>query len=256
MATMTKIFPMVLLPYFLLLTFKKTKSLIPPIKLGIVFSVTILISATLYMLIFKDKPSSIFEMLNYNFAKSVHIESLLGTTLTAMTMVKYPGAHEIGFFNGLFVLTPLYFFGHSRIFRFTNMVGFAFTYALIVFSWKRITKMSVEICLIIILTLIVTSQVISPQYLIWPFLLVPLLPVKRLATRFWKINLILITLIFLCTQYVYPLHYNELIFNFFGSGKSSEVFWVNFSRNIFILALTVRLWFSFLFKSSEVGEGQ
>lgn len=242
LATMAKIFPVVLLPYFLLLILKKQNGFKNAFKIGCLYLLTILVSLIAYMYFFGDPPSSVAAMLNYNFTKSVHIESPLGSLLTLITIISNrPWPHTLNFINGLFVLPPEYLLGHLRIYRFTNSASLIFIYVLIFLTWKQLKKIEVATCLTIILTLLVASQVVSPQYLIWPFFLVPLIGATWFSTLRWKINLVLICLAFLLTQYVYPLNYPDFIFNFYYGGKESAVFWVNLFRNLCLILLAIRL---------------
>jgi hypothetical protein len=94
--------------------------------------------------------------------------------------------------------------------------------------------------------IVATSQVISPQYLYWPFLLVPSLAANTLKDNFWKINLVLIFIIFLLTQIVYPLNYNMLVFAFYGARHDEWIFWVMTTRNLILLLLAIRLFYRFI----------
>lgn len=236
LGTATKVFPVILLPYFLL--FAK-----PKVKMVLAFGLSGLLLTAFYMSLTHDTLPGIMAAIDYNFSKSVHIESVWGTVLTIINMVKNPGLHAIDFKNGLFILTPAYLLGHLRLFRFLGLGGLGLVYGLIILrNWRaKAPVFRISTCLLILFTLLVTSQVISPQYLIWSFFLIPILPAAQLSTRFWKINLGLIFLALLLTQYVYPLNYDTFIFDFYGQGRNVQFFWAIALRNLILVILTWRL---------------
>lgn len=229
-ATITKFFPLVLLPYFLFILWSR-KKIFPFL---IAFLTTIFTILAVYLNITQLNFSTITSGLYFNFSKSVHMESVLGSALTIVTFFINPGSHGVQFINALWVLDPLYLLGHARIFRIFPIVGLAATYLIIIL--RRNTKnFNVFVCFFIILVLIITSQVFSPQYIVWVAFLFPLLP-------FNKINFFLILLSLICTQIIYPINYGELI-DFYNFGKNQWIFVVLTIRNAALIILTARIFY-------------
>ncbi len=83
----------------------------------------------------------------------------------------------------------------------------------------------------------------SPQYLLWPAFLLPLLDPEILKTRFWKINLLIILISLALTQYVYPVDYETLIYDFYHTGANAHTFLALAVRNLLLVILTVRIFF-------------
>lgn len=226
-AVMTKFFPIVLLPYFLLVLWPK--------KRIVLFLTAFLFSALLILLIYLGitnlSLSTVINGLSFNLSKSVHMESVLGSALTIITSVTNPGPHGVRFENALWVLDPLYFLGHARIFQFLPLIGLSFIYGMVFL--KKTTQFIPAICISIILVLIISSQVFSPQYLLWPALLFPLYKNN-------KINLLLLFAALVCTQIIYPLNYGELI-DFFNLGINQPLFWIIATRNLLVIILTINV---------------
>lgn len=251
LATSLKIFPVVLLPYFLLIIFSQQK-FTSLVKFLLTYLAAIIAILIIYSLLTGQNFIAIYEGFNFNLSKAVHIESTIGTLLTSINLVLQPHLRGIDFQNGVFVLPPIYTLGHVRIYRYFTILGLMLIYAFILFFKKYKTMFNVQTCMVIILTLLIFNQVISPQYLLWPFLLIPLLDKNELRSRLWKFSLPVVLLILLCTQYVYPLRYIQLIFGFYGSGHDTEVFIVLTARNILLVFQTLAIFFSLVFVTKKL----
>ena len=110
-----------------------------------------------------------------------------------------------------------------------------------VYIFKKIKSFKVEIPFLLILLFLIFSKVLTPQYLFWSVLLLPL---------FARSKLVLFTtaLILLLTQYIYPLHYNDLIWKFYVDGSQSLVFYILVLRNFLMVLL-----FILIFRSLNSG---
>lgn len=242
LATMTKLFPAVLLPYFLLVFWlqKRNFKLIIAFLTSFVFAT--LLTFFLYAGVTQQNGMTILKDMNTVFSVSVHMESVVGSILTVITAFTNPGPHGVDFTNALWVLDPLYFFGHARIFKFISPLMMATVYLWVIYKQKRGPSFQIKDCLLIILALVVASQIFSPQYVLWPAFLFLLLSDKDLGTRFWKINLFLLLAGLVGTQLIYPLNYGELI-DFFNQGINTHLFIILALRNLMLVILTLRLLF-------------
>ena len=166
LATMTKIFPVVLLPFMMqvfFIKFGKFKSVFRFLLSFTAVSVFLLLS---YMLLTGVGPAAIWRSININVTKEVHIESLLGTVLTVIAHFQYPGLHNIEFVNEVQSLTPQYYLGHLRIFRYLSTLSVAGAYILIFFKGlksKRWLNLSLPICLFLLFVLILSSHFFLPS---------------------------------------------------------------------------------------------
>ncbi len=96
--------------------------------------------------------------------------------------------------------------------------------------------------MVILLLFLVTSKILTPQYILWFALLVPLMKVygEPQNQKNWLINLFLLLLTLIFSQYVYPLRYNELLGGFYTNGTWTSIFWILTARNFFLIVLAVR----------------
>ncbi|MDO8514954.1 MAG: glycosyltransferase 87 family protein, partial [bacterium] len=228
-ATITKLFPVILIPYFLLVLFFNNRQKIIPWFLAYFVSI---VSIFVFYVLFTG-----FDWLDVvlrsggAFGVSVHVESVIATVLTLVTAITNPGSHGLEFKEALWALNPLYFLGHARIFKLISPVIITLVYGFILFQKKTfaITK-----CLLIILTLLITSQLLSPQYVIWPAMLI------LLEEKINKINIILLLLALVLTQIIYPLNYGEFL-DFYNKGINLHLFLIMTARNLILVILTMRL---------------
>ncbi len=239
LATITKLFPLILLPYFLLVILSRKKYQNASVFLtAFLFAVGFVFFFYAYLT--GQDWSKIIQGMSVLASISVHLESVVGSFLTIITGFTNPGPHGVEFVNALWTLSPLYFLGHARIFKFLTPIFLTTIYAIIFFKSYRTKILKISTCLLIILTLLVSSQLFSPQYLLWPAILFSFLTPQELSTTFWKTNLFLILLALVCTQIIYPLNYGELI-DFFNLGKNPELFWILTLRNFTLVILAIRL---------------
>jgi uncharacterized membrane protein len=229
-ATATKLFPVILLPYFLWCLFKKKDKIGEFWKLLGSFISTLIVVFWLFSAVAGQSFGEVLTNLTTVLKVSVHMESVMGTILTLITAVTNPGPHGVDFVNAIWALDPLYYLGHDRIFGYLGTLGIGLTYLIIL--WK-VRDFKITTCLILILVLILTSRIFSPQYVIWVALLSLLTDLKLLDK-----TLIFLTLV--CTQIIYPLNYGELI-DFFNEGKNVWLFGILATRNLLLVILFVRL---------------
>ncbi|MEK7127699.1 MAG: glycosyltransferase 87 family protein [Patescibacteria group bacterium] len=225
-ATITKLFPIILLPYFL---FTLNRRKILPYLLFFILPIAVI--SLIYSLVTGQDLLTILNKANGAFTVSVHVESVMATVLTTITAVTNPGPHGLLFKDALWSLDPLYFLGHARIFKFITPIVIAVTYFLIYLKQKTF---EVRVCLLIILTLIISSQLLSPQYVVWPAILF------LLIDKPGRLNIILILLILFLTQLIYPLNYGEFL-DFYNKGINLPLFLILAARNLTLVILTLRL---------------
>lgn len=238
LATVIKLFPLVLVPYFLLLLrFRKPSHIFAWL---FSFLLTIIGVFVCYLWGTSQNWYPTLLKLNVSYNVSVHIESVVATVLTLVTAVTNPGPHGVLFQNDFWTLSPLYFLGHARIFKLFSPLVLGLIYLWVVVTHKQEKRFDVSAALLLTLSLIVSSQLFSPQYVLWPALLFSLLDPSDLQTKFWRSNLVIMTIILICTQLVYPLNYGGLI-NFYSLGTDVPIFLILVLRNFALIILTARL---------------
>jgi hypothetical protein len=233
LAISTKIYPIFLIPYFglnLLVTknLRGGSGFILGLALG---SIGIAVG---YLLLSGQTITSLIEGFNYNFSKSIHVESVLGTILTLIARFNFSTAPWVEFTNGILSLSFQYTMGRDRLFRYMWMVFMVGLYVLLYIKRKNIaTKIRFEVIATVLLYLIVVSNVLSPQYLLWSFFLLPLI-------KFPISNLLLVCAVLVLTQIVYPLYYEDLYWVFYKSWDHAWVFIALLLRNIILVILVLK----------------
>lgn len=233
-AIVTKIFPVFLIPYFGL-NFLVTKNWKGGAKFffGLFAGITSLLVG--YLLLSGQSPGLLIEGFNYNFSKSIHVESVLGTILTLIARFNFATAPWVEFTNGVLSLSFQYTMGRDRLFRYLWLVFMGGFYVLLFIQRKRVARIiKFEVIVTVLLFLIVVSNVLSPQYLLWPFLLLPLM---KISTR----DFLLACSALVLTQIVYPLFYEDLYWVFYKSWEHAWVFAALFLRNLILVLLGLRL---------------
>ncbi|MCL4390461.1 MAG: DUF2029 domain-containing protein [Patescibacteria group bacterium] len=225
LAVATKIFPIVLLPYLLLVAGRKFGRFL------LAFVAAIVLVFLVYAGTTGQSMPAIIANMGFVFSGTVHMESVLGTVLTMVTAFTNPGPHGVSFVAAVWALDPLYYLGHERLFRLLLPVSIAVIY-LIIFL-RRPRMLDISVCLLLIGTMIAASQLFSPQYMIWLAFLLPLAKNNR-------VNSILVLAALVCTQLIYPLNYGELI-DFFNKGANLHLFLILAARNFLLVAFVWRL---------------
>lgn len=230
LAVTTKLFPIIFFPYFLFSLWCHKRNL--AIIGGYILSFLLVLAMVFWFYIFLSELdlSEILEHMITVFKLQVHMESVMATFLVLITAITNPGYHGVDFIDAVWVLDPLYYLGHKRIFSYVSLVGISVVYLLILSSYKQFSYRAI---LLLTLVLIITSRIFSPQYMIWIAFL-------GLITDLKLVDRVLILIALVCTQIVYPLNYGELI-DFFEKGKNLLVFGVLALRNLLLVILFIRL---------------
>lgn len=241
MATLIKIYPALLLPYFLILDFKnkRYKNIIFSL---ISFFLGVFLFLMAYLYFFQVPALKILSDLNIHSRKPVHVESLWGTAVTLYSKIT-TGAYALGRGDlGIFGIAKEFVPGPPAFYNYFWIPTLGLIYLWLLLKLKRRSYLNVKICLFIILVFLATSKILTDQYLLWFMLLFPLVdfPMQSKEQNYWYVNLILILITAFLSQYVYPLRYNELLGGFYTDGTWTSIFWVLTARNFFLIVLAVR----------------
>lgn len=243
-ATTIKIYPILIAPYYLFVEYRKRKLktvlyMILSYVLGILLPVVIfyLLSPTI---------ASIVEPLVINSIKPVHIESTWGSLLTLLSLVTN-GHWATGLgANGIFGIDPNYMRLPLSFYNYFWVLPMCIFY---LFIFKKIKKhIQAEIVLLIVLLFEIFSKILTGQYLFWFLLILPLIKFKKKRSIIY--TTVLCSSIVLLTQYIYPLHYNELLASFYADGSKPIFYYLLFLRNILLVILFIQI-FVYTFKGNE-----
>jgi len=246
MATTIKIYPVLILPYYLMIFFKKKqkKKILQTLGffllgVGIVVGGYFLIGGSL------EELSSSFQ---FHALKPLGLESPLATPLILFFRNNFHrlpnliGAYGVWGIEIDFLPVDLNFFNFLPL-------AFVFLFYLFLHFSKILTKeFEIQVVFLIFLIFLIFSKNLNPQYLFWIASLVPLLEINQKK----KNNLVLIfvsfLMILLLTQYVYPILYSDLINSFSRNAKTlTPVVYCLFLRNFLLLMLLIVSAKEFLF---------
>lgn len=226
LSVMTKIYPVVIAPIFLLSYLKNGEY--KRIWSGImVFAVCVLVISIPFLVM---SPHSFFKLITFHADRPLQLETTYSSILMFISRfssislnVNFSSGSnniigrvpetlsQISVFLSAFLLLMSYWLIYCRMKKGKNDLGEIGVYSLLVIA-----------------ILLITSKILSPQYLIWLLPLLPLLAGKKLY-----IIGALFVVIEALTYYIFPVHYVELG-NFTGS-----VALVLLIRNILLVLLTI-----------------
>ncbi len=228
LGTLTKIFPVVIAPVFLIYYIRNRQYRL--IRSGLVtFAAVCLVIALPFLII---SPESTVNLINYHSHRGIQIESI------------YSGFLLVAGELGLYSVEMVFDFGSwNHAGPLADTLSGASTFLLIIFLlmayWfiyhrmqpgkSQFTRLGAY-SLLVISILLVASKVLSPQYIIWLFPLLPLLFHR------WRYAIpAVFVLIGGLTYYIFPLNYLALL------ELDTGIVLVLFFRNILLVLLAVLL---------------
>jgi uncharacterized membrane protein len=226
LGTMTKIYPIIIAPIFLLdyLQKRQFRNIIYGISS---FLITITAIITPFIII---SPNGLWNSLSYHLQRGLQVESIFGSFLLL--------AHSLGamhlnlnFDFGAWNIVSSMANNLATVSTILVLLGLGIVY----WSFYRNKSLDsigqisniVNYSFLTILLFISMGKVFSPQFIIWLYPLVPLIN-SRWRNTAWIIFMIIAIL----TYYIFPLHYEALVFNL-----KHSVINVLFLRNVLLLTL-------------------
>lgn len=233
-ATTIKLFPMVLLPYFLIKRYR-SDGLMAVIVYFLTFFIATCLFISIFIFTFKSSLYDISNAINYHSSKSISIESNWATfitliyTITNGTVPPLEANFRMWALDRNIIVFPVNFYNYFWVLPIS-----------LLYIWL-LTRKSLDIkkdsifLISLLLTFIVSSKVQAPQYLLWFTLLIPLISANTLfSDKSLTIAFFLILLVLFLTQFIYPLSFGNFL-EFYKNGTNLEFFWINALRNILLL---------------------
>ena len=226
LGTMTKVYPALLGPVFLILDDAPIRQRIG--RAATAFGATCLVVLAPLLII---APTSLGRVVTFHAERGIHLDSIYATIAFAaralgLTLVRVVYAYRSMNIEGDAVraLLPI----STPLLAAALLVSYA-----LVFRYRRAgvgrdVRVIATSSALVLLAGLITSKVLSPQYLVWLLPLLPLVvqPYRRLV---W----LLFGAAGLLTYYIYPLRYNDLL------GLVPSAIAAQAARNLLLIALTV-----------------
>lgn len=233
LATLTKLYPLVYLPYFLITKFKEG-GLKYFIKFIFIFFVFVIFFLMIYLFSLQINLTDFILSFKYHSDKPVGVEGLWASIISLFQIVtngfpsplvsgnKTWGVNIENFFLPAWVIENFWILALEIIF-------------ITVLSFRNQKKI-IENLLIITLTLVIFSKLSAPQYLMWFLFLLPLINFEKFIKNAGYSFLLLISLLVaFLSQYIYPLNYDSFLSSY--SGGQSFLFYLNIFRNLLLIIL-------------------
>jgi hypothetical protein len=240
MATLVKVYPVVLLPYFLLHAYK-TRSLSDVLKAGSGYVLGCLFVLFSYMMVFQVPLSDVIKNVTEHARKPVHVESVIGTfnAWKVWVVEDRPAILDSRLIHGIHaseLVGPVKLYNYLWIPVLGAFYGYLWLYT------NRNSKIDPLICTAIVALFLLFATQLGPQYFLWFLLFMPLIafPQKLPLQKAFITSLFLAVLFFFVTQFQYPLHYTELL-NYFKSGTPLFPFYYLLIKNMLFTVYVIHL---------------
>ena len=232
LAILTKLYPIIYLPYFLFIRFKE-RGLKEFVKLSLVFCTFIISFLLAYLSLLQIGLTEFIYSLNYHSAKPVGVEGVWASIISLFSIITAGSPPTLVAGNRTWGVSTENFFLPLWIIDNFWILAIEIVYLLIL-SFKKSSKL-LESILIITLTVLIFSKLSAPQYLIWFLFLLPLISFEKYLNNIRYTFLLLMSFcVAFLSQYIYPLNYDNFL-QFFNNGSNSYLFYLNVFRNICLI---------------------
>jgi len=237
-ATAMKIYPIILLPYFLLVLTRQFHR--RRIFIFLAYFLLALLTPVIIFFLLGGNLRQILTALEFHALKYVSIESLPGSLFTATSIIfKHRPPALLGGYGIWGITTPfiksigLSFFNYLWLYP----VGIFYLY---LFKNKNLLKqLNVSVLFLLVLLFLVFSKNLHSQYIWWFLSLFPFIKFRSANKLKYLFMIILLIFISIFNQLVYPLFYTQFIEDFYQHNFHYEVFYALLLRNLLIVALLI-----------------
>ncbi|MDZ4228799.1 MAG: glycosyltransferase 87 family protein, partial [Patescibacteria group bacterium] len=221
LATGMKVFPVIVLPYLLMILIKQ-KQLKSLLLLLIYFGEALLLPVLIFFLL-GGNWQQIIGALNFHNLKLISIESLPGSFITGWSLITTGQPPPLLAGYGIWAIP-----GPAALFNRLWVVPIGLVYY---FIWNQRSKyFNWSVPLALMLVFLVFSKNLNPQYIWW---FMALLPFVKAGRAIWVLTLA----VTLLNQLVYPIFYTTLIEEFYQKNSSYWIYYLLLLRNLGIAAL-------------------
>lgn len=229
----TKLYPVFVLPYFLLILFKNGK-----IKETAKYFLIVLLGVGVPMIIYLllgGQAGDLIKNLAFHVDKPIGLESLVASFIAIPVFLRthiLPGlinAHGVWGFPDT----------ESLAVSLLPYISMGVIYLEFLLNAKKKVEFNAGYAFLIIAIFLLTSKYLNPQYMIWIFGLLPLFEFNKS----WVDRTLIIggVLILAATQLTYPVFFTQLL-DSFGHSNPGFVYWLLQARNLLFLIEVALIW--------------
>ncbi len=224
LATATKVFPVIVVPYMLLILMAQ-RNWREMVRFLIGFGEALLLPVIIFVAMGGDM-EQVSAALAFHSQKLISIESIPGSWITGWSLLRSGVPPAILPGNGIWAVA-----GPAELLNRLWIVPVALFYYLV---WKRkdlIKQFNWSVVLSLLLVFLAVSKNLNPQYLWWYAAFLPL-------TKPTKLSWVLTLGVLLLNQLVFPLYYTLFVENFYRQNESHWIFYLLLLRNVGLVAIT------------------
>lgn len=232
LVTSIKIYPIIFLPYLLLILItqhqrKRIVSYLSGFTISLVLPVLVFFS-------FGGQVSQIIEGLNFHALKPVSIESLPASLMTISSLLtQFRPPQLLGGWGVWGIAAPLNFFNKFWLLPITIF------YLVLIKTKQYLNKLNFGIIFCLMLLFLVFSKNLHAQYIWWFLSLFPFIKFQSAKKLKYLLMIVLLIFISIFNQLVYPLFYTNFFVGFYQHNQHYEVFYTLLLRNLLIVNLLI-----------------
>lgn len=224
LATGMKVFPVIFLPYLVLILVKQNNRKALQ-KLLIFFGEALLLPVFIFLLL-GGSLEQVAAALAFHSQKLISIESVPGSLITGWSLLFSGSPPDLIPGNGIWAVP-----GPAALLNRLWMIPIALVYAFICLRQNLLSKFSWTVPFVLVLVFLVFSKNLNPQYLWWFMVFLPFIKPSRLM-------LMLVLGSALLNQLVFPLFYNTFVEDFYRQNLSYWVYYLLLLRNAILVVIT------------------
>lgn len=241
-AVITKVYPIIFLPYLLFQSFKQGRKL-EPLYLFFTFSAAFLIYLLEYTYFLQISLSETWASFNFHNFKSVATESVWASLIYFFDFVSGQNLPGMESAYGINAIARISLYPSIQFYNYFWVFPLGIFYLLYFIKNKSWEKMDYKFLTFILLVFLLFSKVLSNQYLAWFLFMVPLIDIKILLRKGWIINIFLIIVTTILHTFVYPLNYSRWLAVLNTGNIDVLLLWTVLISNFLLIVLGVRIGF-------------
>ena len=239
-AVITKVYPVIFLPYLLFHSLKTGKKF-EFLYSFLIFSAGLLTYLLAYTYFFQISLSETWASYSFHSLKSVATESVWATFIYFFHFVSFQPLPGMESAYGINAIARKEVFPSVQFYNYFWVLPVGLLYLAYFIKTKIWEKIDYKFLTLLLLVFLIFSKVLSNQYLAWFLFMLPLIDVRVLLRKSWIINLFLVCLTMILHTYIYPLNYSGWLS--FLNDRKMDLFllWVVLISNFILPVLALRI---------------
>lgn len=239
-AIITKVYPLIFLPYLLFQSFKNGKKA-EPFYLFFVFSASFLTYLLAYTYFFQISLQDSWVSYNFHNLKSVATESVWASGFYFYHLVSglpLPGMESA---YGINAIARKEVFPSIQFYNYFWVLPLGVLYLVYFFKAKHWEKIDYQFLNLVLLVFLIFYKVFNNQYMAWFLFMLPLIDLKILLRKTWVINIFLVFLTIVFHTYIYPLNYSAWLAILTEGKMDLFLLWVMMTSSVILPILAIRI---------------